>query len=198
LYSRYKADIEDELFSFDDPDFTTVAVRNSTVSGFSRRMRLDVIVPIFVRAAIRNKKITIEGGHQLRPLIHMQDLVDFYVLLLDAAPAKVHRQAFNVSSDNYKVIDVAKMVQDRIPCEFAFAGFNDPRSYRVNTDKVARALGYRTTRTIESAIDEVKDALLDGRINDGDPRCWNMKYMKMLVDSGAAGPVAAVTAPGGR
>jgi nucleoside-diphosphate-sugar epimerase len=196
LYSRYKAEIEDDLFSIDDPHFTTVAVRNSTVSGFSKRMRLDVIIPIFVRAAVRNKKITIEGGHQLRPLIHMQDLVDFYVLLLDADHATIHRQAFNVSSDNYKVIDVAKMVQDRVPCEFAFAGFNDPRSYRVNTDKVGKALGFRTKRTIESAIDEVKDALLGGRINDEDPRCWNMKYMKMLVESGAAGPVAAGSAPG--
>ena len=62
LYSRYKAEIEDELFAIDDPNFTTVAVRNSTVSGFSKRMRLDVIIPIFVRAALRNKKITIEGG----------------------------------------------------------------------------------------------------------------------------------------
>ena len=186
LYSRYKAEIEDELFAIDDPNFTTVAVRNSTVSGFSKRMRLDVIIPIFVRAALRNKKITIEGGHQLRPLIHMQDLVDFYVLLLDAGHAKIHRQAFNVSSDNYAVIDVAKMVQARIPCEFAFAGFTDPRSYRVNTDKVAKALGYHTTHTIESAIDEVKAALEDGRIDDNDPRCWNMKYMKMLVDSGEA------------
>jgi nucleoside-diphosphate-sugar epimerase len=186
LYSRYKAEIEEELFKMDDPNFTTVAVRNSTVSGFSKRMRLDVIVPIFVRAALRNKKITIEGGHQLRPLIHMQDLVDFYVLLLEAEHAKIHGQAFNVSSDNYKVIDVAKMVQERIPCEFAFAGFTDPRSYRVNTEKVAKALGYRTTHTIESAIEEVQAALEDGRINDDDPRCWNMKFMKTLVESGAA------------
>ena len=78
------------------------------------------------------------------------------------------------------------MVQARIPCEFAFAGFTDPRSYRVNTDKVAKALGYHTTHTIESAIDEVKAALEDGRIDDNDPRCWNMKYMKMLVESGEA------------
>jgi nucleoside-diphosphate-sugar epimerase len=82
LYSRYKAEIEDDLFAIDDPNFTTVAVRNSTVSGFSPRMRLDLIISIFVRAALRKKLITIEGGNQLRPLIHMQDLVDFYVLLL--------------------------------------------------------------------------------------------------------------------
>ena len=186
LYSRYKAEIEDELFAIDDPNFTTVAVRNSTVSGFSKRMRLDVIIPIFVRAAVRNKKISIEGGQQLRPLIHMQDLVDFYVLLLDAPHDRIHRQAFNVSADNYKVIDVATMVQQRIPCELVFAGVTDPRSYRVNTDKVAKALGYHTRCSIESAIEEVQDALLGGRIDDNDPRCWNMKYMKMLVESGEA------------
>jgi len=186
LYSRYKAEIEDDLFAIDDPGFTTVAVRNSTVSGFSPRMRLDLIISIFVRAALRKKLITIEGGNQLRPLIHMQDLVDFYVLLLRADAAKIHRQAFNVSSDNYKVIDVARMVQERIPCEFAFAGFTDPRSYHVDTTKVQRALGYRPSRTIESAIDEVKAALVDGRIDDEDPRCYNIRHMKALVESGAA------------
>jgi len=196
LYSRYKAEIEDELFAIDDPSFTTVAVRNSTVSGFSRRMRLDLIISIFVRAALRNHVITIEGGHQLRPLIHMQDLVDFYVLLLNADAAAIHRQAFNVSSDNYKVIDVARMVQERIPCEFKFAGFTDPRSYHVDTSKVQRVLGYKPSRTIESAIDEVKAALVDGRIDDSDPRCYNIRHMKTLVESGAAGVVAG-SAPRG-
>ena len=186
LYSRYKAEIEDELFAIDDPQFTTVAVRNSTVSGFSPRMRLDLIISIFVRAALRNKVITIEGGNQLRPLIHMQDLVDFYIRLLDAPAEKIHRQAFNVSSDNYKVIDVARMVQERIPCEFKFAGFTDPRSYHVDTGKVERTLGYKPSRTIESAIDEVQAALADGRIDDNDPRCYNIRHMKTLVESGAA------------
>jgi nucleoside-diphosphate-sugar epimerase len=186
LYSRYKAEIEEELFKIDDPGFTTVAVRNSTVSGFSPRMRLDLIISIFVRAALRRKLITIEGGNQLRPLIHMQDLVDFYVELLNADAAKIHQQAFNVSSDNYKVIDVARMVQERIPCEFAFAGFTDPRSYHVDTTKVERTLGYKPSRTIESAIDEVKAALVDGRIDDEDPRCYNIRHMKTLVESGAA------------
>jgi len=186
LYSRYKAEIEDELFAIGDPNFTTVAVRNSTVSGFSPRMRLDLIISIFVRAALRKGLITIEGGNQLRPLIHMQDLVDFYVLLLDADHAKIHNQAFNVSSDNYKVIDVAKMVQERISCELAFAGFTDPRSYHVDTSKVERMLGYRPSRTIESAIEEVRAALVDGRIDDEDPRCYNIRHMKTLVESGAA------------
>jgi nucleoside-diphosphate-sugar epimerase len=186
LYSRYKAEIEDALFAIDDPAFTTVAVRNSTVSGFSPRMRLDLIISIFVRAALRKKLITIEGGNQLRPLIHMQDLVDFYVRLLDADAAAIHRQAFNVSSDNYKVIDVARMVQERIPCEFAFAGFTDPRSYHVDTGKVERMLAYKPSRTIESAIDEVKAALVDGRIDDEDPRCYNIRHMKTLVETGAA------------
>jgi nucleoside-diphosphate-sugar epimerase len=186
LYSRYKAEIEEELFAIGDLGFTTVAVRNSTVSGFSPRMRLDLIIPIFVRAALRKGTITIEGGHQLRPLIHMQDLVDFYVLLLKAEASKIHQQAFNVSSDNYKVIDVARMVQERIPCELAFAGFTDPRSYRVNTGKVERTLGYKTSRTIDSAIDEVRAALVDGRIDDDDPRGYNMRFMKTLVETGAA------------
>jgi hypothetical protein len=77
-------------------------------------------------------------------------------------------------------------VQERIPCEFAFAGFTDPRSYHVDTAKVERTLGYKPARTIESAIDEVKAALVDGRIDDEDPRCYNIRHMKTLVESGAA------------
>ena len=84
LYSQYKADIEQVLFDAGSERFTTVAVRNSTVCGVSPRMRLDLIISIFVMVAMKKGLITIEGGTQLRPLIHMEDLVDLYVLLLDA------------------------------------------------------------------------------------------------------------------
>ncbi len=95
--------------------FTTAAVRNSTVCGYSPRMRLDLIISIFVMLAWRNGVITIEGGTQMRPLIHMEDLVAFYVRLLNAAHGDIHGQAFNVSKDNFRVVDVARMVQARIP-----------------------------------------------------------------------------------
>jgi nucleoside-diphosphate-sugar epimerase len=182
LYSQYKADIEQVLFDAASDRFTTVAIRNSTVSGFSPRMRLDLIVSIFVMAAMKKGVITIEGGTQLRPLIHMEDLVDLYVLLLDAGHAAIDRQAFNISADNFRVDAVAKMVQAKLDCRLEFAGFTDPRSYRVNTDKAAQILGYTATRSIESAIDEIKAAFDDGRIQESDPRCYNTRHIKQLIE----------------
>jgi nucleoside-diphosphate-sugar epimerase len=127
--------------------------------------------------------ITIEGGTQLRPLIHMDDLVDLYVLLLDADRTAVDRQAFNISSDNYRVDAVARMVQAKLPCRLAFTSFTDPRSYHVNTDKARRLLGYRTSRSIDSAIDEIARAFSQGAIQDADSRCYNIRHMKHLIET---------------
>lgn len=187
LYSQYKADIEQVLLEAADDDFTTVTLRNSTVSGYSPRMRLDLIISIFVMLALKKGSITIEGGQQLRPLIHMEDLIDFYVLLLDADREKIHREAFNVSTDNFKVLDVAKMVQARIPCELEFVGFTDPRSYHVSTEKVHRVLGYQPKRPIAQAIDEVKEAFERGLINADDSRCYNIKHLKLLMENHGVG-----------
>ena len=182
LYSRYKAEIEQIAFDAGSDHFTTVAVRNSTVCGYSPRMRLDLILSIFVMAAMKKGVITIEGGTQLRPLIHMQDLAELYVLLLTADRAAIHQQAFNISSDNYRVDAVARMVQAKLPCRLEFTSFTDPRSYHVNTDKARRVLGYTTTKSIESAVDEIKDAFNRGLIDENDSRCRNIHHIKYLLE----------------
>ena len=184
LYSKYKAEVEQELFSVGDGNFTTVAVRNSTVCGYSPRMRLDTIVNIFVMVALEKGAITVEGGQQLRPLICMSDLVDFYQLLLEVEKGRIHQQSFNVSAENYKVLDVAKMVQEKIPCELNFMDWTDPRSYHVSTEKVFKILGYRPTRTIADAIDEVKEAFEKNMIDPGDSRCYNIRHLKWLMENG--------------
>ena len=181
LYSKYKAEIEQVLFDAGSERFTTVAVRNSTVCGVSPRMRLDLIVSLFVMAALRKGVITVEGGTQLRPLIHMDDLADLYVRLLDADAASIHQQAFNASTDNYRVDAVARMVRTKLPCRLEFTSFTDSRSYHVNTDKVARVLGYRPTRSIEAAIDEIARAFERGAIRETDSRCFNIRHVKHLL-----------------
>lgn len=183
LYSQYKAAVEETLFGVGAPDFTTVAVRNSTVSGYSPRMRLDLIISIFVMAALKKKLISIEGGTQLRPLIHMQDLVDFYCLLLEADHAAIHQQAFNVSTDNFTVRDVATMVQAQVPCDLTVTSFTDPRSYHVNTDKVLGRLGFKPSRPITAAIEEVAVAFERGAIQHTDTRCYNIRHMKHLLET---------------
>src|SRR5262245_4895573 len=187
LYSRFKADIEHELFSIGDGNFTTMACRNSTVCGYSPRMRLDLIVNIFVMAALQRGEISIEGGTQLRPLIYMGDLLDFYCLALEIDAATIHQQAFNISSDNYKVMDVAKMVQQHIPCKLTFKDWTDPRSYHVSTEKAERLLGFRTTTPITTSIEEVRAKFADGTIDSSDHRCYNVRHLKWLMEqSGSA------------
>jgi nucleoside-diphosphate-sugar epimerase len=182
LYSQFKADIEHELFSIGDRSFTTMAVRNSTVCGYSPRMRLDLIVNIFVMAAMERGEISIEGGTQLRPLIYMGDLLDFYCLALEIEAGKIHQQAFNVSSDNYKVVDVAKMVQALIPCRLQFKDWTDPRSYHVSTAKAERELGYRARTPITASIEEVKAQFAAGAIDSSDHRCYNVKHLRWLME----------------
>ena len=183
LYSQYKADIEQILFDAGSERFTTVAVRNSTVCGVSPRMRLDLIISIFVMVAMKKGLITIEGGTQLRPLIHMEDLVDLYVLLLDAGHQPIDRQAFNISSANFPVMDVARMVQARIPCQLEFASFTDPRSYHVSTAKARNVLGYTASRPIETAIDEIKEAFDRSLIDETDRRSYNIRHIKHLLQT---------------
>lgn len=181
LYSKYKAEIENVLFDRGSDGFMTVAVRNSTVCGYSKRMRLDTIMGIFVMAALKKGVITIEGGSQLRPLIHMQDLLELYALLMEADDRAIDRQAFNISGDNYRVDAVARMVQTRLPCRLEFKSFTDPRSYHVNTDKAKARLGYATQRPIESSLDEVRSAFEANLIDEHDTRCYSIRHVKHLL-----------------
>src|SRR5262249_32327080 len=131
---------------------------------------------------LQRGEITIEGGTQLRPLIYMGDLLDFYCLALEADPAKIHQQAFNVSTDNFKVADVAKMVQERIPCKLTFKDWTDPRSYHVSTAKVERVLGFRPRTSIVASIDEVRAQFAAGAIDSTDHRCYNVRHLKWLME----------------
>jgi nucleoside-diphosphate-sugar epimerase len=182
LYSRYKGEIEDFLNAHVDDGFVGVSVRSATVCGYSPRMRLDLLLNLFCWLALRQGTITIEGGSQIRPLIHMQDVVDFYLLLLEADAGLVQGQAFNVSSGNYTVQQVADMVAAYTGCSLTYTGVVDARSYPLDAEKAERVLGYRTRRTIDEAMVEVCDAIRAGRI-DGSSANFNLRRYRELVGS---------------
>jgi len=182
LYSRYKAEIEEFLTSQLEDGFTGVIVRGATVSGYSPRMRLDLLVNLFAWLALKKGVITIEGGKQVRPLIHIQDLVDFYELLLTADPKAVQGEAFNVTAGNFTVQQIADMVQSYTACQLTYAEVTDWRSYPADGEKAARVLGYRTRRTIEDAMVEVCDAIKAGKIG-GDSSNFNLRRYKELVEA---------------
>ncbi|MFZ1595174.1 MAG: NAD-dependent epimerase/dehydratase family protein, partial [Anaerolineae bacterium] len=135
-YSKYKALCEEVLLRYQAPGFTTVIIRPATVCGYAPRQRLDVIVNILTNHAVNTGKIKVFGGEQLRPNIHIQDMVDLYLLLLELPAAQIAGQIFNAGFENHRVAELAQMVQnvvgaDRVTIETVPT--DDNRSYHVSS-----------------------------------------------------------------
>lgn len=180
LYSKYKADIEKVVNQYATDEFIVVSVRSATVCGYSPRMRLDLLVNLFVFLAMKNRMISIEGGEQIRPLININDIVNFYELMIIAPKEKIHKEIFNVSSGNFKVIDVAYKVQNIIPCEINYSEVIDTRSYPVCADKAEEILSFTPKYSYEDAIHELKNAIETKKLDINDPKMFNLKYLKTL------------------
>ena len=190
LYNKYKGMCEPILNSFADDDFTVVTFRPATVCGYSPRQRLDLSVNILTNHAIINNKITVFGGSQLRPNLHIQDYVDAVKLLLTAPTEKVQKEVFNVGSQNMTIMDIAHLAKDIVEKEFpekAPIGIvttpsDDLRSYHINSDKIARVLGFRPKKTVEDAIRDLCNAFREGKLADsmGNDNFYNIRTMKKL------------------
>jgi nucleoside-diphosphate-sugar epimerase len=180
LYSKYKSEIEAYLLGQLAPGFEGVVVRGATVCGYSPRMRLDLLVNIFCWLALTKGVITIEGGSQIRPLVHIQDVVDFYAKMVDADARLVNGEAFHVSAGNFTVQQIADMVQEYTGCELTYTGVTDPRSYPADAEKAATVLGYRPTRTVRDAMVEVCEAIKDGRVR-GDTVNYNIRWYREFL-----------------
>jgi nucleoside-diphosphate-sugar epimerase len=168
LYARYKAEGEEVLNRLCDPSFTGVSVRSATVCGYSPRLRLDLTVNILTSQALRNGRITVFGGTQMRPNIHVEDVADFYTLLLDAPADRIQGRAFNVCHSNATVMGLAEMVRSQIhpalPIEVTKT--TDLRSYRVSGGRAQRELGYAPKRSLEQAVASLKTVFDKGSIAD--------------------------------
>ena len=190
LYNKYKAACEPVLFAEQCPTFTTVSVRPATICGYSPRQRLDLTVNILTNHAVNNGKITVFGGVQMRPNLHMQDMVDLYCLLLEAPDEKIAGQIFNAGYQNYSVAETAevvrKVVRDEMPekgeIEIVTTPSDDIRSYRINSDKIQRVLGFVPKRTIEDGARDLIKAFKAGKLPDSmtDTRYSNIKTMKAV------------------
>lgn len=184
-YSKYKALCEDVLLRERRRGFETVIVRPATVCGWSPRQRLDVVVNIFTNHAVNTGRIQVFGGAQLRPNIHIQDMVDLYVRLLREPGARVDGQIYNAGAPNHTVSQLAHKVRDTVQrrdVELVVVPTNDDRSYHISSEKLARELGFRATRTIEDAVRDLEAALLDGRLPDAlsDSSYYNVKRLQEL------------------
>ncbi|RPI17200.1 MAG: SDR family oxidoreductase [Ignavibacteriae bacterium] len=180
LYSELKARVENYLLSIKDDNFTATAVRSATICGYSPRMRLDLLVNILTVSALANGRITIDGGDQVRANIHIGDISNFYMMLLDAEHSLIHNEAFNISDSNSTVIDMANKVQSLIKCKIEFSEKMDPRSYKLNDDKARRVLNFKNCYSIEKAILDIKRSFFEGRIRIDDVNCYNIKKLLLL------------------
>jgi nucleoside-diphosphate-sugar epimerase len=190
LYNKFKGMCEPLLKKHADDSFTGVIFRPATVCGYAPRLRLDLSVNILTNHAINASKITVFGGSQQRPNLHVQDYCDAVKLFLTAPAEKIQKETFNVGYQNLSIMDIAKMVQRIVSKEFPEKGevaivttpSDDLRSYHINSDKIKRVLGYAPRHTIEDAVRDLCNAFRDGRIPDSmnDDQYFNVKRLKRL------------------
>ncbi len=155
--------------------FNVYVIRPASVYGYSPRMRLDLVVNMFVAQALINKEIKILGGEQVRPNVHINDICSAYLFFLNN---NFNSDIVNVGFENTSVLDIAKKVQEYIPCDFSFESSNDPRSYRVNSDKIKR-MGFEPRYNLENGIQELIKTFNDGLWTNSDLN-YNLKTMKKL------------------
>ncbi|MBI2890664.1 MAG: NAD-dependent epimerase/dehydratase [Nitrospirae bacterium] len=189
-YSRYKALCEPILLEQAGAGFVPVVIRPATVCGYSRRMRLDLTVNILTAHAVQRRIVTVFGGDQTRPNIHIQDMVDLYTMLLDMPDERVARKVLNAGCANHRVSDLARMVKtvveeerpDGGPITIETRASDDKRSYRITSDRIRKELGFVTRHSIEDAVREVARAIGDGRISDplGNQRYYNIRTMQAV------------------
>ena len=171
-YNKTKMCGERIVLSYSD-DMVTQIVRPATVCGFSPRMRLDVSVNMLTMQALTNGRITVFGGEQTRPNIHIQDITDLYIFLLDHPE---HTGVYNAGFENLSIMDIAQMVVEHVGAEIVVTPSNDPRSYRVNSDKLL-ATGFRPKHTVEDAIKEIVGMYRQGALKNED-QFYNLKWMQ--------------------
>jgi len=183
-YSKFKAECEVLLEQERAPGFTTVTIRPATVCGYSPRQRLDVVVNILTNLAVHKGEITVLGGSQLRPNIHIQDMTDAYLLLLQAPDKVVDGKIYNAGYENHSVSQLADMVKRNVGDHVTIKtqNTNDLRSYHVSSKKIKDELGFEAQYSIEQASKDVRDAIKDGRLTDSlnNPSYFNIKMMQKV------------------
>jgi nucleoside-diphosphate-sugar epimerase len=190
LYNKYKGMCEPLLHKHADDRFTGVIFRPATVCGYSPRQRLDLSVNILTNHAVNAGKITVFGGSQLRPNLHIQDYCDAVELFLTAPADKLRNQIFNVGYQNLSLMEIAELVQRVVAQEIPARGkveivttpTDDIRSYHINSDKIRRALGFNPRHTVEDAVRELCRAFLANKLpNSMEDVCYyNVRLLKRL------------------
>jgi nucleoside-diphosphate-sugar epimerase len=190
LYNKYKGMCEPLLRKHTDDNFVGVTFRPATVCGYAPRQRFDLSVNILTNHAVNAGKITVFGGSQMRPNLHVQDYCDVAQLFLTAPAEKIQNEIFNVGTQNLSLMQIAHLVRDVVSKEFPERGrveivttpSDDLRSYHINSDKIKRVLGFKPSNSIEQAVRDLCQAFRDGRLPNSmdDDQYFNVRRLKRL------------------
>ncbi|AXH16135.1 NAD-dependent epimerase/dehydratase [Malaciobacter mytili LMG 24559] len=174
-YNKTKMISERVFLSYKD-QINTVIIRPATVCGYSKRMRLDVSVNMLTMQALANKKITVFGGEQTRPNIHIKDMINVYLHFLNNDTLT---GIYNAGFENISILEIAKKVEKHINAEIIITASNDPRSYRLNSQKLLDT-GFVPQYGVETAICEIIEKFNNGILKD-EEKYYNLKVMKKLA-----------------
>lgn len=168
-YNKSKMICEKVLETY-SKNFKIVNLRPGTICGVSKRQRLDLLVNIFAFQAFHKKEIIVNGGKQVRPILHIKDMILAYEFFLK----KNISGTFNVSAENSSVYNIAKRVSKIIPCKIKIKKNLDPRSYRMDSSKLAKH-GFKISFKVEDAVYDLKKKFSKNfKISD---IYWNIKWL---------------------
>ncbi len=190
-YSKYKALCEEILLEQGSSTFEPVVIRPATVCGYSPRQRLDLTVNILTNHAVNTGRITVFGGMQKRPNIHIDDMADLYVQLLREPSGKVTGKVFNAGHQNQTVLEIAGLVQDVVQWEVAgreslevvATPSDDLRSYHISSTKIQRELGFVPRHTVQDAARDLCHAFAAGKLPNSmiDTQYYNIRRMQEIL-----------------
>ena len=175
VYNKTKMVSEKVLLSYKD-EIKVHCIRPATVCGISPRMRLDVSVNMLAFQALKNKVMTIYGGQQVRPNIHILDLTDAIIHFLENSEIK--NGVYNAGFENLSILDIAEKVNKKIKCEIKILPVNDIRSYRLNSDKLLKT-GFKKRYSVDDAIGQIIEQYNNGKLIEKDSY-YTVKWMKHL------------------
>lgn len=183
-YSKFKGWCEKILNDYKSDDFIVTTIRPSTVCGYAKRQRLDLVVNILTNHAYHNNKIIVLGGEQLRPNIHIEDMVNSYLAVLKSDYSKINGEIFNVGFKNQSVnelaMDVKKVIGENV--EITKKETNDNRSYHVSSQKIKDVLDFETKFTIQDAVRDLKKAFDNKLLFNSfeNKKYFNIKMMQSI------------------
>ncbi len=162
-YNKTKMIAERVFISYSN-DIKFHSIRPATVCGLSPRMRLDVAVNLLTFQALTKGKITVLGGNQVRPNIHIDDICDVYLHLISNYQ-NIDSGFYNAGFENISILDIAKKIQSKVNCEIEIKDSNDPRSYRQDSSKLIET-GFIPKKNVSIAIDEIIQSYNSGQLSD--------------------------------